>query len=304
MNGELRIVNCELQTLSPSPHITGVVKRVTDFPSKFVDSRHVDIWFPPGYDASDQSYPVVYMHDGQSLFEPGHTFTDEEWGVDEMMTRLIAEDKVRETIVVGIWNTEKRFREYQPTRPFLTTKKVPPASAEEEKLRQELNTVYDGGALGDEYLKFVVDEVKPFVDAQFRTLTDQANTFLMGSSMGGIISIYGLAQYPEIFGGVACLSTHFPLLLRDEPAIPPILIRYLKAHLPTPGQHKIYFDYGTETLDAWYEPYQLQMDAAMEAIGYTRGSDWVTLKFEGEEHSEIAWRKRLDMPLTFLLGTS
>ncbi|MCA9930478.1 MAG: alpha/beta hydrolase [Anaerolineales bacterium] len=289
-------MNMKLQDIT-SPHIVGVVKRIADFPSRFVEPRHIDIWLPPSYATSDQQYPVLYMHDGQSLFMPGYTFTNHEWGVDEMMTRLIAEDKLREAIVVGIWNNgEKRFREYQPHKPFVR------GDTAVQTLRAQLDHTYNGGPLSDDYLQFIVEELKPVVDGRFRTLTDQANTFMMGSSMGGVISIYALAEYPDVFGGVACLSTHFPLFLEDRPDAPPLLIRYLQAHLPRPGQHKIYFDYGTKTIDAWYEPHQLQIDAAMAAIGYTKGVDWVTHKFEGEEHSEIAWRKRLDVPLTFLLG--
>jgi len=174
----------------------------------------------------------------------------------------------------------------------------------EKRIRERLDETYDGGALGDQYLKFIVEELKPIVDSNFDTLPDKANTFMLGSSMGGIISIYAMAEYPKVFGGVACLSTHFPLILGDDSAVPPIFIRYLKEHLPRPGSHKIYFDYGTETMDAWYEPYQKQMDTAMKEIGYTEGANWITKKFEGAEHSEVAWRQRLSIPLTFLLGNS
>lgn len=285
------------QNPESAPHITGILKRFVNFQSEFVDPRNIDIWLPPNYEQSSaDKYPVLYMHDGQSLFEPGHTFTGQEWGVDEMMTKLIEQNRIRETIVVGIWNTEKRFREYQPDKPFQAL------SQKEEKVRKRLDRVYDGGPLSDQYLKFIVDELKPFIDHNFRTLPDRENTFMMGSSMGGMISIYAIAEYPDVFFGVACLSTHYPIILGNDPNVPPILIRYFKAHLPQTGAHKIYFDHGTETHDAWYEPYQNQMDTVMEEIGYTRGANWVTHKFEGEEHSEIAWRKRLDIPLAFLLG--
>lgn len=283
--------------IESSPNITGVINRLVNFKSKFVDPRNIDIWLPPNYDAAGmKKFPVLYMHDGQSLFEPGHTFTDEEWGVDEMMTHLAKKNQIREAIVVGIWNTDKRFREYQPNKPFnylLPT---------EKEIRDNLDSIYGGGALGDDYLRFIVEELKPFVDQNFLSLTDRENTYVMGSSMGGMISIYAITEYPDVFIGAACLSTHYPLILDDAPNIPPIIIRYFKSHLPRTGEHKIYFDYGTETHDAWYEPYQNQMDNVMEEIGYIRNENWITLKFEGEEHSEIAWRKRLDIPLNFLLG--
>ena len=113
--------------------------------------------------------------------------------------------------------------------------------------------------------------------------------------MGGLMSLYAISQYPEIFGGAACLSTHFPL--GDG-----VMIEYMKTNLPAPKTHKIYFDYGTETLDAEYEPFQKQADALMKKKKYKSGVNWMTKKFSGEEHSEKSWRKRVDIPLVFLLG--
>jgi predicted alpha/beta superfamily hydrolase len=278
-------------------HITGSVARYASFQSKFVEPRNLDIWLPPSYgESTGKRYPALYMHDGQSLFEPGHAFTAEEWEVDEMMTKLIKENRIREAIVVGIWNTGKRFREYQPGKPFQNL------SSGETRVREHLDETYGGGALGDEYLQFIVGELKPFVDDSFRTLPDKENTFMMGSSMGGIITIYAIAEYPHVFGSVACLSTHYPVILGDNLDVPPILLRYLKSHLPRAGGHRIYFDYGTETHDAWYEPHQAQMDAVLAELGYSQGADWVTRRFEGAEHAESAWKQRLHIPLTFLLG--
>lgn len=118
----------------------------------------------------------------------------------------------------------------------------------------------------------------------------------MGSSMGGLASCYALTQYPEIFGGGGCISTHFPL--GDG-----FLVDYYGAELPKAGTHKIYFDFGTETLDAGYEPFQRKMDQQLEQkLGYQFGEDYLTLKFEGHEHSETAWKKRVELPLRFLLG--
>ena len=147
----------------------------------------------------------------------------------------------------------------------------------------------------DAYLRFMVAELKPFIDTAYRTQTDRAHTAVMGSSMGGLISLYALAEYPAIFGGAGCVSTHWPIGGS-------LLVDYFGSVLPRPGAHRIYFDYGTETADAAYEPYQLHMDALMQAAGYQRGIDWVTQKYTGAEHSERAWRARVDVPLRFLLA--
>ena len=146
----------------------------------------------------------------------------------------------------------------------------------------------------DNYLRFLVQELKPFIDKSYSTLTGRADTFVMGSSMGGLASLYALSEYPEIFGGAGCLSTHWP-------AGKDVFLEWFKAHLPNAGEHKIYFDYGTATLDSLYEPYQLQMDHSMRQLGYTQGVDWITMKFPGAEHNEAAWRARVHIPLEFLL---
>jgi pimeloyl-ACP methyl ester carboxylesterase len=133
-------------------------------------------------------------------------------------------------------------------------------------------------------------------------MPDKRNTIVMGSSKGGLISLYALLQYPDIFGSAGCLSTHWPISLKENiPAFATPFIGYLRTRLPNPGAYRFYFDYGTTTLDAWYEPYQLMADSVMKEAGFTRGKDWITEKFEGAAHNEKAWRARLRIPLTFLL---
>lgn len=271
----------------PAAGVTGTVKRHAAFASKLVEPRNVDVWLPPGYDREPKKrYAVLYMHDGQNLFDPATSYGGVDWGVDEVMTMLIAEGEVRETIVVGVWNSPKRFLEYMPQRA------VPNGDASAlEGIPAEMK----GPILSDAYLKFLVHELKPFVDATYRTRTGRDDTFVMGSSMGGLISLYALCEYPKVFGGAGCVSTHWP-------AGDGIVVEYLKKFLPRPGSHKIYFDFGTETLDAKYEPYQMRADDVMRRAGYRENRDWMTRKFTGAEHSERSWRQRVDVPLIFLLG--
>ncbi len=263
------------------------IHRHADFPSAFVAARHVDVWLPPGYDEGTTHYRVLYMHDGQNLFDPALVSTGVDWGVDEALTRLAADEGTAPAIVVGVWNSPQRWRDYMPQKPVAgVTAGDLPARFVREK---------GGLPQSDRYLRFLVEELKPLIDAAYRTLPGQGDTFIMGSSMGGLISLYALVEYPQIFGGAGCLSTHWPAAA--EP-----LLAYFGAVLPPPGRHKIYFDYGTETLDADYEPFQQQMDHAMAAAGYTQERDWVTRKFPGDAHTEAAWRGRLEIPLRFLLG--
>jgi predicted alpha/beta superfamily hydrolase len=271
----------------PAGGVTGTVKRHAAFASKLVEPRNVDVWLPPGYDREPKKrYAVLYMHDGQNLFDPATSYGGVDWGVDEVMTMLIAEGEVRETIVVGVWNSPKRFLEYMPQRA------VPNGDASTiEGIPAEMK----GPILSDAYLKFLVHELKPFVDATYRTRTGRDDTFVMGSSMGGLISLYALCEYPKVFGGAGCVSTHWP-------AGDGIVVEYLKKSLPRAGSHKIYFDFGTETLDAKYEPFQMRADDVMRRAGYRENRDWMTRKFTGAEHSERSWRQRVDVPLIFLLG--
>ena len=281
---------------TPSPAAAAArLVHLADFAARSVGPRNVDIWLPPGYDAHpEKRYPVLYMHDGQNLFEPGQAFGGAEWQVDETLGRLIRQGQVPPCIVVGIWNTALRFREYAPEKPFFNL----PADVQ-DSIRAETG----GDPLSDAYLRFVVSELKPFIDSAFRTRPQRADTYIMGSSMGGLISWYAMSEYPEVFGGAGCLSTHWPgSLRRNDPRIPAAMQVYLRTHLPDPATHKLYFDYGTATLDAAYEPYQLQADAVLRERGYVSGENWVTRKFEGAEHSERSWAARLEVPLRFLMG--
>lgn len=274
------------QSASLRTGVTGVIKRHEKFASEYVDARNVDVWLPPGYEKdAGKRYPVIYMHDGQNLFDPRTSYIGVDWGIDETMTRLVSEKRVREAIIVGIWNTPKRIAEYMPQ------KAVTGASI---KLLKDAPPLERGEILSDNYLKFLVNELKPFIDSTYRSLPDRKHTFIMGSSMGGLISAYAISEYPQVFGGAGCISTHWP-------AGEGIVIDYLKKHLPDARTHKLYFDYGTETLDAEYEPYQQKMDEVMRNSGYREGKNWITKKFAGAEHSERAWSRRVDIPLTFFL---
>lgn len=265
--------------------IIGTLNRLPDFPSKFVEPRNVDVWLPPGYTPEgNEHYPVVYMHDGQNLFDPETSNIGVDWGVDEAVVQLAREGLVPEAIVVGLWCTDRRLQEYMPQ------KAIRPVTERQTQFIHQ----HDGEPYSDNYLRFLVEEVKPYVDGAYRTCPGRESTFVMGSSMGGLISLYVLCEYPDLFHGAGCVSTHWPV--GDG-----IVLEYLRAALPMPGAHRLYFDYGTETLDAEYEPFQVRADAIMQAAGYVEGRDWVTLKFPGAEHSERAWRERVHIPLRFLL---
>lgn len=268
--------------------VTGTVRTLPSLHSKYVANRRVDVWLPPDYDADRRHrYPVMYMHDGQNLFDPSHTFAGIDWGVDEAMTRLIADGKVRPAIVVAIWNSPKRFAEYMPQKAVTTDTVATGVEAYPPQPASDL--------AGDAYLRYLVEELKPAIDRDLRTLPGREDTFVVGSSMGGLISLYAIAEYPQVFGGAAALSTHWP-------AGDGAMVAWFGAHLPDPRTHRLYLDHGDATLDAGYAPYQQRIDALLRAGGYREGDDWITRFYPGAEHHERAWRARIDVPLQFLLG--
>jgi len=267
--------------------VTGTVLRYPALASQHVLARNVDVWLPPDYASDDgRRYPVLYMHDGQNVFDPTTAYGHVDWGVDETMTRLVAADAVRPAIVVAVWSSLRRREEYMPQRPVTGALRFNIPGAPDAQ---------PADIMSDRYLAFLVQELKPLIDANYRTLPGRADTFIMGSSMGGLISQYAMSQYPDVFGGAGCVSTHWP-------AGDGIALDDFAAHLPEPAAHKYWFDFGTATLDSSYEPYQRRADEILRKAGYVEGQNWITKKFDGAEHSEKAWRLRVDQPLAFLIG--
>jgi len=257
------------------------------FYTKLIAPRPVDVWLPDAVKLDTQErYPVLYMHDGQNLFDPGTAFLGVDWGMVGTVHGLIREGVIPPVIVVGIWSATARAREYGPEKAVGAYAN----SAERKRYIRDF-----GKPMSDYYLRFIVNELKPVIDRTFPTRTDAAGTCIMGSSFGGLVSLYAVCEYPLIFGGAGCLSSHWP-------AAGGAMIPYLADHLPDPETHRIYFDYGTEALDAQYEPYQVRADELMRKGGYQEGDNWITRKFIGEEHSESAWRKRVHIPIRFLLA--
>ncbi|WP_281616276.1 alpha/beta hydrolase-fold protein [Flammeovirga sp. SubArs3] len=277
----------------------GKIDRIPDFQSKYIDSRSVDVYLPDGY-SKENKYAVLYMHDGLMLFDSTVTWNKQEWMVDEHITNLLKEKKIEDVIVVAVPNNGKyRSSEYLPQEAI--------SGLDDELLIKIKDKRLAGKMISNNYLKFLTSELKPYIDNNYSTYTDREHTFVMGSSMGGLISLYAICEYPEVFGGAGCLSTHWPMVYAEaftadeNKKITDGIINYTRTHLPDPKTHKIYFDYGTETLDSQYEPYQLRIDEVMKEKGFS-SSNWITKKFEGQNHSERAWQSRLDIPLVFLLG--
>lgn len=247
--------------------------------------RHVSIWLPPSYVAdATKRYRVIYMSDGQNLFDPRIANTGIDWGVDEAMMRLSDAGDIEPAIVVAAWSSPLRGVEYSPWHD------------------------------GDQYARFLIDELMPRVNREFRTQRGPANTFHMGSSMGGLLSFYLTTHYPNVFGACGCISTHFPLseaiaakyfsgAHRNESLDQTPYIEHDIANgTVLPKGVRMWFDHGTEGLDASYAPSHASVRQWLLKQGFIENQDFVMRTFEGADHNETSWRARLDLPLRFLLG--
>jgi enterochelin esterase-like enzyme len=234
---------------------SGTLLRVEKYPSNYIVPRPVDVWLPENY-SEDKTYDVLYMHDGQMLFDSTTTWNQQEWKVDEWASKLMRSNKTKDFIVVAVHNIpELRWEDLFPEKAmgFL--------SEEELKTVKDISNRADYTLNGNNYLRFIVEELKPEIDKSFSTKTDASHTFVMGSSMGGLMSMYALSEYPNVFGGAACLSTHWPGAVPSEnQLLPNAIFKYMETNLPNAGTHKLYFDYGDQTLDAYYPQYGPRID--------------------------------------------
>ncbi len=267
--------------------VEGTLVYWTDVESAHLKApRHVVIWLPPGYQADDaDGYRVIYMHDGQNLFDPRLSYTNIDWGVDEAMMRGVRAGAFEPAIIVGIWNTPERVWEYSPW--------------------------HDAPA----YARFVTEELMPKVESEFNVLTGPDNTFSMGASMGGLISFFLVTQHPDRFSACGCLSTHFTWS--------PQMVAYMQAADPTqadatpfimndlqnglsiePGAMRLFFDYGSKGLDASYGIPTSAVKSWLLSQGFVDGENLRVQQYPDADHNETAWRARALDQLTWLLATS
>lgn len=261
--------------------VVGTLRMLTGlWSSQRGNRRDILVYLPPSYDQGNRCYPVIYMHDGQNLFDQVTSFAGE-WEVDETMQALSREGL--EAIVVGIANTgAERLDEYSP-----------------------FHEPKQGGGQGEQYLEFVTRTVKPLIDSSFRTLPDRVHTGIIGSSMGGLISLFAFFCYPDIFGLVGAMS---PSLGFARQAIFPVIQQ------ASFGGGKIYLDAGTQEYSNpgthpllcrirsyHYLATVRKMYQLLRRKGYHPNQNLLYVEAEGAIHSEKAWASRLPGAIRFLL---
>ncbi|NMH61119.1 alpha/beta hydrolase [Alteromonas ponticola] len=278
----------------------GQLETIDNFKSEYVDDRFLYVWLPPGF-TKDNSYDVLYMHDGRMLFDSKTTWNKQEWRVDEVAGALIEQEKVFPFIVVGIPNAvENRHSEYYPQQPFENL------SREKQHALYQLEKypgykLFASKVFSDNYSRFLVQEVIPFIESHYNVNRGAQHRYIAGSSMGGLISWYTLLNYPDEFAGAICMSTHWPGIFEEDSEVFAEFKHYIADNISKLKNHKVYFDYGDATLDALYPPLQKEIDSLFSKQEYP-AKLWQSQYFPGEEHTEDAWAKRLHIPLKFMFG--
>ncbi len=255
--------------------LTGDIRRHADFPSRLLGNRRdVLVYLPPGYARSRRRYPVLYLHDGQNVFDAATAFVGVAWEADDTAERLIQAKEMAPAILVAVNNArEDRVHEYTPTRGMY--------EFYGEKRRSK--------GLGARYGKFLKDELKPFIDMHYRTRPEPESTGLGGSSLGGLITLYLGLKYPKTFTRLAVMS---PSIWWDDCAIYDF-VETVKRKPPL----KIWLDTGTEE-EGWERARELR--ERLIAKGWMIGRDLHYHEAGGAGHTEGAWAARIDSVLTFL----
>jgi len=264
---DIRVANWRDVVFKSASGITGTINYHRDFKSKHLKHpRTLVVWLPPSYKKTTRKhYPVLYMHDGQNIFDPLTAFAGVEWQVDETADKLIRQKKIEEIIVVGIYNTPERLKEYSDT------------------------------PKGQRYIKFLITEVKPFIDIAYRTKSDRENTAVMGSSMGGLISLYLVWKHSEIFSKAACLSSTFGWRNGE-------VLKMVAKTKHRPKNIRVYFDHGGTGGEISGLPYFRKLKNLLLKKGLKEGKDFVSFFDKEGDHSEAAWARRLWRPLIFIFG--
>lgn len=247
------------------------LRRHEQFHSEYLEhDRDVLVWLPPGYAAADARYPVLYMHDGQNLFEPHTAFMKGEyWRVGETATELIEQGRVEPLIIVAIYNSgAARLDEYTPT-----------------------DDATLGGGQADYYGRMIVEELKPLIDRSYRTRVDRESAGVAGSSLGGLVSLHLAFNHPAVFGRAAALS---PSVWWDRKAI----LKMIRAARSRP-KLRLWVDMGTAEGRRGLDDARL-LKAALVGLGFLEGVDLHYAEYEGATHSEQAWSERVGPMLEWL----
>ena len=298
--------DADTQSQPPLQHTQyGNINRHYIYSPEMGDTITIDVWTSEGFDASASGrYPVIVMHDGQNLYDATTTWNQQAWEVDSVASALIAAGEISAPVIIGVHSVaETRKGDLMPEKAFDYI------SVEADSALNDFKGAYP--LRGSAYAKFIATTLRDALTAEYNLTTNPDSTFVMGSSMGGLMSVYALTEYPEVFGAAACLSTHWIGTVDGDPTFANAMYTYLAENLPRDGRHRLYLDHGTETLDSLYIEASPRFAHLADSLGYTTpATDSIgRMRFEyyvdkGGAHEERSWAARVDRPLRFLLGKS
>ncbi len=282
----LSFLNNHAQELNVS---SGRLIRIENFPSQFITPRNVDIWLPDNYLVS-KSYKVIYLHDGQSLFNANLIDSTPELRLDETLDSLIKGSLINDCIAVGIWaNKEYRLSEYFPQKAlnYLSFKK-----------RSDFVKNYLlSNPTADNYLRFIISELKPYIDKNFPVLKDSENTFMAGTEAGALISLYALCEYPHIFNAAACIAPNWDI--SDDPKITRCILKYIQKQIPESDIHRVYIDQDATISSELITEVIKKLNRTFIRKKFSENNVYLR-KFDNSDSNIQIWSQRLGIPLQFL----
>jgi predicted alpha/beta superfamily hydrolase len=278
--------------------IVGTIDTLKAIGSAQVTPRDIYIWQPTTVPPNTK-FKILLMHDGQMLFDGANTWNKQEWRADEVADSLIQLNKCTPFIIVGVCNnTATRYRDYYPENCFMML---------DAYQQNKLQTQAKGEINSDNYLKYITENVLPLIYQKYNVYKQSPNVIIGGSSMGGLISWYAQYEYPQIFGGAMCMSTHWPG--GNIGQVKDTLFDTFKMYIDNSNRvknmaikgKKFYFDYGGQTLDSSYSYYQIQIDEIFAQNKYPK-RNYKVINNPTHKHDEVAWSERLPQAMLYFFA--
>lgn len=270
--------------------IGGTLHEHVPAPSVDVATRPISVWVPPGYDTTRaDGYPVLYMLDGERLFQTGET--EGRWAVDETLSRLIGQEGLPPLIVVGVHSSERRLREYLPTVPFYL---------QPDSLRHPVQRRI-GRPLADEYLQYLYEDVQAFVNRRYHTDRAASRTFIGGTGVGGLFSLYATAKLPFAFGGAAVFSPDWtPGRTATDTAFVTAFRDYLSGQWDALRSARLYVDHVAVPGERPFGPHRALFGTFLRARGFPP-EQWTLRRIDGTGEQDATWAGRVEAAVRFLL---
>ncbi len=275
----------------------GRIETLTPFGPDQDTAMRVRLFLPPGYDATDRLHQTLYLLDGQYAFSADSNGIN--FGADQRVARLMAAGTIPPTVVVAIDNLEdNRFVQYMPQSIYDRANREVRATVERDLARVGADSLVSG-----DFIRFLEDRLKPYIDKRYHTSSDRIDTAIFGASMAGVMSGAILVEAQDSFGRCACMSPNWAIYderFIDHESLPTLWSEYF-SQLGAPDGRRLWLDHGTEMMDAGMRPHQVAIAGSLADLGWRRGCNLQTRIYEaGHAFAETA--VQMDEVLAWLLA--